>query len=715
MACPATARCRSLWRTPSHRLRDRDAGEIVIDALPPHAIESAAQALCAGDALLGEDEARARDCYAEAYALFERASDRHGLRVAAARVVTAIAVEYGDLRTLDTWLARYDAADGATPPAEGTSNEPALLVGMFCVALIRGAYPVGVDVDRIVRRLRVLVEDPDAWATSDERMVAARLLLEHARIFRTPELAKSLVTATRTLADGSAASTLQRGRWHLAAASIHFNEGEHARADEHLATAQGLAATSTRLAFELGMARVDAALKRNDLDDAAQRLVDLESLARTASGAQRAEHARITARTMLLQDRLPEGLRWADEALDAATLAGYSGTHLRLFGIERAYALAANGRLHDALDVTRSLRDGVGGNQHEATTAIEEALTFLATGAHDTELLDRALGRAEAAGFVNILSRARGCLATCCLAALRSGTRTSFARRLIALHRLSPPSDAGPDWPWPVSVRTLGGFELEIASRPYRPARKAQDKPLELLKLLVAGQAMGRDGLDRGFITERLWPDADEPNARKSFDMALSRLRRLLQDDAAVVLVDGRLHLDPQRVWTDVAPLMRALSHAGEHRDHHARQGRPRHEAGADIRAVLELYRGPFLPGEDDTPWLLAGREAVAGVVRAALLIADTVLADSVDPALTVALERALAADPTSEDLARALMRLHLRAGRHAEAVRVYRRLREMLSILLGLAPSRETESLKADAYARAGITADPGAGSRAT
>jgi pentatricopeptide repeat protein len=88
--------------------------------------------------------------------------------------------------------------------------------------------------------------------------------------------------------------------------------------------------------------------------------------------------------------------------------------------------------------------------------------------------------------------------------------------------------------------------------------------------------------------------------------------------------------------------------------------------------------------------------------VRSALLIADAVLEGRDDARLVPALERALAADPTSEDLARALMRALARRGEHAEAIRVYRRLREMLSIILGMPPSRETEQLRNELYARA-------------
>jgi pentatricopeptide repeat protein len=177
------------------------------------------------------------------------------------------------------------------------------------------------------------------------------------------------------------------------------------------------------------------------------------------------------------------------------------------------------------------------------------------------------------------------------------------------------------------------------------------------------------------------------------------------------------LTLAPTHVWTDLSPLLRALRHAGSLRDDAARGAMPAAaSAMADIAAVLDHYRGRYLPEEGDEPWLIAGREAVAAAVRSALLIADSVLEGRADDRLILALERALAADPTSEDLARALMRAHARRGQHAEAIRVYRRLREMLSIILSLPPSRETEQLKDDLYANvsAGDTEERAASDRA-
>jgi LuxR family maltose regulon positive regulatory protein len=651
-----------------------------------------------GQALLGANEERARAAFARSHAAFAAAEDGEGMRLAAASVVIAYGLEYGDLRELDDWMSRYADAGGDRPVPPGCAYESVLCMAATCAAIIRGAWPPDVDADATVARLQRLVDDDDAWLTVDQRVSAARLLVDHARIFRNGEQAQQMVIATSAAAGRSDASALQRGRWCIAAAGSYIEYGQPDAATRHLEHAAALVAEtgSRRLAFELGIARVDASLKLGRLDDAAARLAELELLASTATPAQRADHARLAARVLLLQGRHSEGLRWATEALANARRAGFSGGNTRIFQVECVYALAANDRYDEALTQAIAMTQGLASGQREAADAIVDALRFLASGGTNRTALERALRQASDRGFVNLLSRARVPLARLCRHALVHGVEPEFVRRIIDVQGLEPPDDAGPEWPWPVVVHTLGRFEILIGGRPYRPAHKAQDKPLELLKLLVTCRVLGRASADKTWIAERLWPDADEPNARKSLDMTISRLRRLLQHDDAVTSIEGRVELAPTRVWTDVAPLLRALRQAGDQRDGHARGAAvPRSTAVADVTAVLDQYRGAFLPGEGDAPWLIAGREAVAGAVRSALMIADAVLAGTADLALAGALERAMAADPTSEDIARALMRLHLRAGHASESLRVYRRVREMLSIVLGMAPSPETEKLK--------------------
>jgi LuxR family maltose regulon positive regulatory protein len=659
----------------------------------------------AGRALLGIDEEVARGWFERSYAAFEATGDGAGMRLAAACVVTVFFLEYGDLRTLDVWIDRHARAGGGCMPEPGCAYESTLCLGVACAALIAGVHPQGIDADALVRRVQLLAEDDAAWLTPDQSVEAARVLIDHARIFASHEQAQNMELSTRARAGRPGTSPLQRGRWLISAALAYLEDGKPAQADDFLRQARALVEQtgSRRLAFELGIPNVDAALRRRDPDAADQHLRAIESVATTAPAAQRAVYARLKARFLLMQKKTQEGLRMATEALDTARVAGYSGSHLRVFQVEYIYGLAANGNLRDAFALAGQVAAGLEGRGASMFRALEDCLRFLAGGGEDLTLLQRGLDHAASSAFIHMLARATNCLIPICDAALAHHVQPDFARRLISANQLEAPEGAGPYWPWPVRIRTLGGFELEVRDRRYLPAHKAQDKPLELLKLLVCCQAMGRDSADKLWITERLWPEADVTNARKSLDMAIYRLRRLLQDDAALLSPEGRLQLSPHRVWTDIGPLLRALSRIGAHRDEHAGGRRVQLDAAMnDIGAVLEHYRGPFLPEDEGPPWLLAGREAVTAAVRSALLTADTLLAGREDERLIPALERAFAADSTSEDLARALMRAHARQAQFSEALRVYRRLREMLSIVLGVVPSPASEQLKETIYAEA-------------
>jgi DNA-binding SARP family transcriptional activator len=673
----------------------------------------------AGQSLLGSDEEAARAWFERAHAGFEAAQDTSGMRVAAACVVTAFGLDYGDIRSLDLWLARHRRVGGDQAVPRNGPHEALLCLGVVCAAVIEGSYPAGFDDAALVVRLRELVDTEAAWLTPDQPVEAARLLIDHARIFMTAEAALAMIVATRTHAESAAASALQRGRWWLSAALAADENAQPATAGEYRARAQALVDTmgSRRLAFELGMSEVDAAIRANDHATAAARLAELETMAINAPPAQKAEHARLTARVLLLQGRAREGLHWAQAALDHAEIAGFTAGKARTYLLEAINAFAANDRLDEAIAHNALLLQGLTGRQRGVALAMGEALAYLAADGEDDDALRRAFAHAGEAGSIYLFSRAPKVVARLCERALARGIEADFAHRVIAVQQLPPPEDAGPTWPWPVRVRTLGGFELEIGGERYAPSHKAQDKPLELLKLLIAAQVLGRDSVDKLWVAERLWPDADTGNARKSLDMTISRVRRLLADDAALQTPEGRLMLSPRHVWTDVAPLLRVLRRVGTQRDLAAAgQAPPAAVVAAEIAAVLDLYRGPFLPDEEPPPWLIAGREAVTAAVRSALLTAETVLKGRDDERLLPAMARAFALDPTSEDLARALMRLHLRHGRHGEALTVYRRTREMLSIVLSVAPSVETEGLKEQCYAAAAAGhAAPNAGGSAS
>ena len=97
-----------------------------------------------------------------------------------------------------------------------------------------------------------------------------------------------------------------------------------------------------------------------------------------------------------------------------------------------------------------------------------------------------------------------------------------------------------------------------------------------------------------------LWPDAEGDTAHSSFTTTLSRLRKLIGEDA-LYLRDGCLTLDARRCWVDVWAFQRIL---GE-----AQNATSEAQAEELTRKALSLYHGPFLNAEDDTPWLHAPRE----------------------------------------------------------------------------------------------------------
>ncbi len=150
-------------------------------------------------------------------------------------------------------------------------------------------------------------------------------------------------------------------------------------------------------------------------------------------------------------------------------------------------------------------------------------------------------------------------LAELCAQALRHGIEADYAQALVRARRLVPriPPLRLAAWPWPFRVRALGRFELLRESAPVEFSGKGPGRPMELLKVLLAngGQEVRADQ-----IADALWPHVDADYAHKSFTATLHRLRKLLGEDDAVLLRDGRLSLNPALVWVDAWALEQACS-----------------------------------------------------------------------------------------------------------------------------------------------------------
>ena len=157
-----------------------------------------------------------------------------------------------------------------------------------------------------------------------------------------------------------------------------------------------------------------------------------------------------------------------------------------------------------------------------------------------------------------------------------------------------------------------------------------------------------------------------------------------------MLLDDGKLSFNDALVWLDLRGFEACVAEIET-----AAAGDVEHALADASTRLLALYRGPLLRDDGDAPWLVPARARA----REALLRAIAQAGASYERRSrwndAIALyERGVDVEALAEDLYRGLMRCHSKQGRASDALRAYRRCREMLSILLGIKPSAATETL---------------------
>jgi DNA-binding SARP family transcriptional activator len=237
-----------------------------------------------------------------------------------------------------------------------------------------------------------------------------------------------------------------------------------------------------------------------------------------------------------------------------------------------------------------------------------------------------------------------------------------------------------------VAIRALGTFTIEIDGDALQFAHKAQRKPLELLKLLVAA---GPAGLGIDAATDHLWPP--DEGGRKAFDVTLHRLRRLLTCESSVSVQAGRVALDGASAWVDAWTLERLL----EVLVPAVAAPPPIEDLAAAAPRILELYGGPFLRDDGDAPWQLPPRNRLMRAFqRFAQRLGEHWERECEWPRAEALYQRIVDLDPLAEWAYRRQMVCLVAEGRRGEALETFRRCRQMLSITLGAAPAAETQSV---------------------
>jgi DNA-binding SARP family transcriptional activator len=266
-----------------------------------------------------------------------------------------------------------------------------------------------------------------------------------------------------------------------------------------------------------------------------------------------------------------------------------------------------------------------------------------------------------------------------------------YVKQLIRLHHLVPERPDALHWPWPVRIFTLGGFSVECDNQPLAFNGKSPRKALELLQALIA---QGGREVHTTLLMQSVWPDETSSNLRNLFDNTLHRLRRILGPTDILHLNNAKLTLDPGSCWVDAWTFDHLTAHGlnGNGDGRHHPETLSEHEA----QTALRLYQGHFLQREAEEPWSLPYRDRLRNrFQRLVRTLGARLEAEGHWEDATEVYERGLEIDNLAELFYQHLMICHQQLGEHAEAIRVYRRCRELLSIVLGIPPSAATEKIR--------------------
>ena len=248
-----------------------------------------------------------------------------------------------------------------------------------------------------------------------------------------------------------------------------------------------------------------------------------------------------------------------------------------------------------------------------------------------------------------------------------------------------------------VKIRCLGNFSLRQSPNSVPTPLKGNSRPAALLLLLIAAGPQGIEKIDAEL---KLGPHAQTAPADSTLDTTLYRLRKLLGSQRAIEVSNGIVRLDERYVsvdaWTFASEIdalkacVQSSANTGEFE-----------QIAIRCERLFDLYKGPFLAQDLKSPWVMQMRDSLQSKFFRAIKLAGAYWqATQHWDRAALLYERALELDNLAEEIHRELMRCYLARRESADAVRVFRRCRELLSVVMGVTPSEATETLYRQALA---------------
>jgi DNA-binding SARP family transcriptional activator len=641
-----------------------------------------------GTSNLPLDQREAREQLQAAYSLFIASGNRQGQALAAAGVLDTYYFEWSDFGPMRVWVERLEPLIAENLFSDAPDRELKLYASML-IGIFYGV-PTHPMLRRCVERVsEMLDENLDA----NSKLRAATFLLTYCNLSCSVTLGRSVLSRAAPLLAAAEITPLNELWWHLRLGHFHTIAGEPEAARTTLARVREVVDTHglsglRSAALLIRSYELMLACMCNDVDAARRLVAETETLAVPSRPMDVWHIAQGRAYLAMVQRDAQALSKWGRDAFSTALAEGMRFTEV-LGLLHEAHGAVECRQFDRVAALTTQARERLAGTyltyfecevefllayaallrgpRHDALVAIEGALR----GAREREF-----------HYPNML-RFSITLPAVLAAALSAGVEVEYVRAVIRRYRIRPPYANHEAWPWPVAIRTLGGFEVQLDGAPLRFPGKTPRKPLALLKVIVA---FGAVDVAQSKLIDALWSNDEGDAGKQAFGVTLVRLRKLLGSHDAIQVADERVSLNRDLCWLDTwafeARLKQAERAAGD------ADGR------AALREALALYRGPFLPSDADEPWSVQARLRWRGLFTNA--IEDLGAACEVEGDLDGAIacyRRGLEADDLVEEFYLGLMRCYQALQRPAEGIAVFRRLRQTLSVVLGVAPSPASEA----------------------
>lgn len=619
----------------------------------------------------------------------------HGANLAWCHIVTSL-LDTEDITSLNRWIDLYSTL----PSARTTHNQPpsqVTLVMLNILVLARLNHP---DRPRWCERAHALLRARHTPA--DIRLDAAVQLAQLYRSVGNISRAREVFGQLETLTLSPELPPLSRVNAHILRAQEYWMSAEPEKSLK--AVYDGLALTEAaglrHWDPQLFVQAAAAALTANNLEAAEDWL---DRLVRVLSDARPLEsyYYHILANWLaLLRGDVPSATMHLTNLERKFETTGPGFIHA-LYQHALAQTLLQSGNTERAAEsiaklmhmgqVSHSRYIQFLGQQLKAQWALETG-----NAAEAQQSLAAALAGAREQQLVNCHGWLPRAMARLGVQALKNGIETDTAQGWIQRRALPATEDARDldVWPWPVKIYTLGRFSILRDEQPVVSSGRAQSRPLELLRVLLAH---GGRGIPESTFAAILWPDADGDCAHRAFDTTLHRLRKLLGHERALLLSDGKLSVNSAVCWVDVWAFERILGQLDALFKSADSDSDVSDQASFLAHDLGDLYRGPFLGHghEHDDAWIVSARERLRGKLLHQLAALSRYWEDRGNwERAAETYHKAIDIHNLAEEYYQRLMLAYGKLGRPSEATAVYRRCRETLQAGLGRAPSGDTDAI---------------------